>query len=226
MRAFLIAGASLMVLSSAALAQNANTSSNTAQKDTTTPKEMSSQNQSAQHLRADLRNMLEKSGYKDIQVMPSAFVIHAKDSDGNPVVMSVSPDSFTEVTDLNKTTSSTAGTVGNSNTQNSETFVSVPNQDDLSSIVVGLDIYNNSNQDVGQIKDIALGPNGRSQAYIVSVGGFLGIGEHYVAVNPSAVKVSYNTADKKWNAAMNTSADQLKAAPEFKYAGRWEANRG
>jgi sporulation protein YlmC with PRC-barrel domain len=102
----------------------------------------------------------------------------------------------------------------------------VPNQDDLSSIVVGLDIYNNSNQDVGQIKDIALGPNGRSQAYIVSVGGFLGMGEHYVAVNPSAVKVSYNTADKKWHAAMNTSADQLKAAPEFKYAGRWEANRG
>ena len=72
-------------------------------------------------------------------------------------------------------------------------FVSVPNNDDLSSKVVGLDIYNNSNQDIGQIKDIAMNQNGRSQAYIVSVGGFLGMGEHYVAVNPSAVKVSYNS---------------------------------
>lgn len=226
MRAFLIAGASLIVLSSAALAQNANTMPpNTSPKDTTTAKEMSSQNQPAQHLRANLRSMLEKSGYKDIQVMPSSFVVHAKDSDGNPVMMSISPDSFAEVTDVNASAPSTTGTAGNSNAPTAETFVAVPNHDELSSKVVGLDIYNNSNQDIGQIKDIAFGPDGRSQAYIVSVGGFLGMGEHYVAVNPSSVKVSYNTTDKKWHAAMNASADQLKAAPEFKYAGRWEGNR-
>jgi hypothetical protein len=75
------------------------------------------------------------------------------------------------------------------------------------------------------IKDIAIGQSGRSQAYIVSVGGFLGMGEHYVAINPSAVKVSYNNSDKKWHASMNASADQLKAAPEFKYSGRWDASR-
>jgi len=91
--------------------------------------------------------------------------------------------------------------------------------------VVGLDIYNTANQDIGQIKDIAMNPNGRPRAYIVSVGGFLGIGEHYVAVNPSAVKVSYNGSEKKWHAAMNATADQLKAAPEFKYAGRWDASK-
>jgi hypothetical protein len=62
--------------------------------------------------------------------------------------------------------------------------------------------------------------NGRAQAYIVSVGGILGMGEHYVAVNPSAVKVSYNDSDKKWHAAMSATTDQLKAAPEFKYTGR------
>ena len=86
-------------------------------------------------------------------------------------------------------------------------------------------IYNNANQDIGQIKDIAMGQNGRSQAYILSVGGFLGMGEHYVAVSPSAVKVSYNSSEKKWHASMNASADQLKAAPEFKYAGRWDASK-
>lgn len=79
--------------------------------------------------------------------------------------------------------------------------------------------YNKDNKDIGTIKDIALNPNGRAAAYIVSVGGFLGIGEHYVAVNPEAVTVTYK--DSKWHADMNATADQLKSAPEFKYTGRW-----
>lgn len=214
MRAFLLAGAAVLVLSQAAMAQTPNN----AQTDN------ANQTAGGQHMRANLRNMLEKSGYKDIRVAPTSFVVHAKDADGNPVVMSVSPDSFTEVTDLNNNAAGTTGSAGNSNSAAGE-FVSVPNGDDLSSKVVGLDIYNNTNQDIGQIKDIAMNPNGRSQAYIVSVGGFLGMGEHYVAINPSAVKVSYNATDKKWHASMNASADQLKAAPEFKYSGRWDASK-
>jgi hypothetical protein len=53
--------------------------------------------------------------------------------------------------------------------------------------------------------------------YVIGVGGFLGIGDHYVAVRPSAVKLSYDAKDKKWHASMDANADQLKAAPEFKY---------
>jgi sporulation protein YlmC with PRC-barrel domain len=165
--------------------------------------------------------MLQKSGYTDIKLAPTSFVIRAKDSDGNPVVMSISPDSFTEVTNINDT--NTKGTTGNA--RSGGTYVTVPQGDDLSSKVVGLDIYNNDDKDIGTIKDIAMNPNGRAEAYIVSVGGFLGMGEHYVAVNPSMVKVTYNDSDKKWHASMNATADQLKAAPEFKYSGRWNASR-
>lgn len=53
----------------------------------------------------------------------------------------------------------------------------------------------------------------------------MGVGDHYVAVNPSEIKVSYNDLDKKWPATMNATADQLKAAPEFKYTGHWNANK-
>jgi hypothetical protein len=213
MRAFLLAGAAVLALSQASMAQTSNNSPN------------DNANQAAsQRLRSNLRSMLEKSGYKDIRVAPTSFVIRAKDADGNPVVMSVSPDSFTEVTDLNNNAGGTTGSAGNASSAAGD-FVSVPNGDGLSSKLIGLDIYNNANQDIGQIKDIAMNPNGHSQAYIVSVGGFLGLGEHYVAVNPSAVQVSYNAADKKWHASMNASADQLKAAPEFKYSGRWDAGK-
>ena len=104
-------------------------------------------------------------------------------------------------------------------------FVTIPNNDELSSNLVGLDVYNNANKSVGQIKDIAMGPHGRTRAYIVSVGGFLGMGEHYVAVAPSNIKVSYNSSDKKWHATMDANASQLKAAPEFKYNGRWNASK-
>ena len=54
------------------------------------------------------------------------------------------------------------------------------------------------------------------------MGGFLGIGERYVVVAPSAVKVVYSENDKKWSATMDTTKDALKAAPEFKYEGRWK----
>ena len=52
----------------------------------------------------------------------------------------------------------------------------------FSSQVVGLDVYNDDRQYVGQIEDIAMNQDGQTQAYVLSVGGMLGMGEHYVAV--------------------------------------------
>ena len=132
--------------------------------------------------------------------------------------------SFAEMTEVvGDNSDESAGQIGNSSS--SSRFVSIPGADELSSNVVGLDVYNNDNKNIGQIKDIALNQHGRAQAYILSVGGFLSVGDHYVAVNSSEVKVSYNNSDKKWHATMNATADQLKAAPEFKYTGRWNASK-
>jgi len=176
--------------------------------------------------RQELTQMLQKSGYTDIRIAPTSFMVRAKDKNGDPVVMSIGPDSFSELTTVNDG-SPRSGNDTNSNTvgsnSSSETYVNVPSNDDLSSKIVGLDIYNKDNKDIGTIKDIALNPNGRASAYIVSVGGFLGMGEHYVAVNPEAVNLTYK--DSKWHADMNATADQLKAAPEFKYSGRWTSNK-
>jgi sporulation protein YlmC with PRC-barrel domain len=96
-------------------------------------------------------------------------------------------------------------------------FANVPARAGLSSKVVGLSVYNSENTDLGTIKDIAFDANG-VKAYIVAVGGFLGVGDRYVAVRPSAINISYDAAKDKWQALMNTDADQLKSAPEFKYS--------
>ena len=104
-------------------------------------------------------------------------------------------------------------------------FIQVQSGDMLSSNVVGLDIYNSQNNDIGKIQDIAFDSSKQVTGYILSVGGFLGMGTHYVAVNPGAVMVSYDASNKSWKATMNATKDQLKSAPEFKYDGQWTASK-
>jgi hypothetical protein len=102
-------------------------------------------------------------------------------------------------------------------------FTNVPADAALSYNLVGLNVYNSADEDVGEIKDIVVSKD-KLDGYILSVGGWLGMGEHYVAVEPSSVAVSYDAAKGKWAARMNATKEQLKAAPEFKYQGRWKAS--
>jgi hypothetical protein len=96
-------------------------------------------------------------------------------------------------------------------------FTKVPARWQLSSKLVGLSVHNNENTDLGTIKDIAFDANG-VKAYIVATGGFLGMGDHYVAVRPSAIAITYDATDDKWQASMNTDTDEFKAAPAFQYS--------
>ena len=105
-------------------------------------------------------------------------------------------------------------------TTTTDVFVTAKPTDVLSSNLIDLNITNPANETIGEIKDLVIS-QGDLSGYVVSVGGFLGMGEHHVVVHPSAVKVSYTENDRKWHAVMNTTKDQLKAAPEFKYEGRW-----
>ncbi len=218
----LTAGTALLLCQSVAMAQT-----NTHPKDTTAEPSANATTSAPGSIGSQMRDSLQKAGFSNIRMVPSSFVISATDKDGNPVIMTVTPDSFTEVTEEGHKGSKSAGpgSEDSATASSGSEFVSVANNDELSSKLIGLDIYNSAKQDIGQIKDIAMSQRGRAQAYIVSVGGFLGMGEHYVAVNPSAITVTYSESDKKWHAAMNATAEQLKAAPEFKYTGRWSGSR-
>ena len=104
-------------------------------------------------------------------------------------------------------------------------FIQLPSSDMLSSNLVGLDVYDGQHNNIGKIKDVAFDSAKKVGAYVVAVGGFLGVGERYVAVNPDAVAVAYDAGAKTWRATMNGTKDELKAAPEFKYTGQWNASR-
>ena len=54
--------------------------------------------------------------------------------------------------------------------------------------VVGLSVYNEKNESLGSINDILLDKSGNIKAVVLGVGGFLGMGEHLVAVPFDKVK--------------------------------------
>jgi sporulation protein YlmC with PRC-barrel domain len=76
-------------------------------------------------------------------------------------------------------------------------------------------VYDPSNNKIGEIMDVLVSPEGRATALIVGVGGFLGAGEKDVVVPFSAVK--HTMRDKKIYLTMDTTKDALKSAPGFKY---------
>jgi sporulation protein YlmC with PRC-barrel domain len=54
--------------------------------------------------------------------------------------------------------------------------------------VVGLSVYNEKNESVGSINDLLMDKSGNIKAVVLGVGGFLGVGEHLVAVPFDKIK--------------------------------------
>lgn len=79
--------------------------------------------------------------------------------------------------------------------------------------VVGATVVNEANETVGTIDDLIVTPTSRVPFAVLSVGGFLGMGEKFVVVPYSALRVG----DKKM-VLPGATKESLKNLPEFKYA--------
>ena len=77
-------------------------------------------------------------------------------------------------------------------------------------------VYDPSDNKIGEIMDVLVDRDGRVSALIIGVGGFLGMGEKDVAVPFNAVQVT-SKDNNKWYLVMNSTKDALKAAKGFKY---------
>jgi sporulation protein YlmC with PRC-barrel domain len=54
--------------------------------------------------------------------------------------------------------------------------------------VVGLNVYNDNNESLGSINDLLMDKSGSIKGVVIGVGGFLGVGEHLVAVSYDKIK--------------------------------------
>ncbi|WP_264049673.1 PRC-barrel domain-containing protein [Methylobacterium flocculans] len=103
------------------------------------------------------------------------------------------------------------------------TFVVQNKSDMVTSKLVGLTIQNGANETIGEIADVVLDEKNTVKSWVVGVGGFLGIGTKYVAIDPSALKLA-RVDDTTLKATIDTNKDQLRAAPEYVYLGKAKSN--
>ena len=82
--------------------------------------------------------------------------------------------------------------------------------------LVGSKVKNNAGDTIGDINDIVLGSDGSASAAVIGVGGFLGMGEHQVAVQFTSLKIS---RDSNGNDVimLDATKDTLKNAPEWSW---------
>jgi len=90
-------------------------------------------------------------------------------------------------------------------------FITIGNNAILSSRLIGLDVQSASGKEMGRIEDVVF-EGGNIAGIVLSVGEVLGVGQRYVAVDPSSISIRYMESENKWHAAMNADLDQLKAA--------------
>lgn len=89
-------------------------------------------------------------------------------------------------------------------------------QDELrTSKLVGADVYNDANENIGSVEDIVLKADGSMDEVVLSVGGFIGIGEKYVAVPYSDLKISRDGNSLK--ITTKATKDSLKALPDYQF---------
>lgn len=95
-------------------------------------------------------------------------------------------------------------------------YVTAQPADVMSSKLIGLNVYNNNGDSVGEIEDLVLVDGKTVHAVILGVGGFLGMGERYVSVAPSSITLTRK--DDKLRALVDTDKETLKSAPAFEYS--------
>lgn len=125
------------------------------------------------------------------------------------------PTTNSATTGVSTPMDTTAGIAMSKSAREPVKFATADTGDLMTSKLVGVNVYNNENQKVGEIADIAIDNGKTLNGVVLSVGGFLGIGESYVLVQPSSLAVTNDNGT--WKAYINTNKDSLKNAPKFTY---------
>jgi hypothetical protein len=84
--------------------------------------------------------------------------------------------------------------------------------------LIGTTVQNDANESIGKINEIILSKDGKVAAAVIGVGGFLGMGEHEVAMSFESLRLSQDS-NGKLLVVFNATKDSLKAAPAWTWTG-------
>lgn len=90
---------------------------------------------------------------------------------------------------------------------------------------IGQAVYNSADESIGKISDLIMEKDGGITAAIIGVGGFLGIGEKWVAVPFTTISITQAPESDDVKLTTTETAESLQAAPEFKTKAQQVAER-
>jgi sporulation protein YlmC with PRC-barrel domain len=86
----------------------------------------------------------------------------------------------------------------------------------LASKVKGSNVIGSNDEKVGDVSDILFDKDGKILAYVVGVGGFLGIGAKDVALSPASFQIMPAGERESMKLKLAMTKDELKSAADFK----------
>jgi sporulation protein YlmC with PRC-barrel domain len=90
-----------------------------------------------------------------------------------------------------------------------------------SSKLIGLDVYNDANEKIGAIEELIVDKSSKVENVVLGVGGFLGMGEHYVAVPMDKLK----WVNESFRTSSTAPADKTTTVGANNGAATTDANR-
>ena len=102
--------------------------------------------------------------------------------------------------------------------------VTNPSYQLLASDIYKANVYDPSEHKIGDVSDLMIDSNGNVTAAIISVGGFLGIGQKDVVIPFKELQISMRDG-KNW-LVLNRTKDELKTAPAYNNTGSPSEYRG
>lgn len=85
--------------------------------------------------------------------------------------------------------------------------------------VIGMDVENKQGERLGRIDDVAIRPDGSVSYAVIAHGGFLGMGDEYIAVPWNRL----NLEAQRQNAVLDVTEEQLRQAKSFEHREQWPA---
>ena len=105
-------------------------------------------------------------------------------------------------------------------------YLTAQSEDQISAnTYIGQAVYNSADESIGKISDLIMEKSGGIDAAIIGVGGFLGIGEKWVAVPFEKIAITQVPDSEDVKLTTTETAESLQAAPEFKTKAQQVAER-
>lgn len=81
-------------------------------------------------------------------------------------------------------------------------------------------VYNGQSEKIGEVEDLLIDNDGRVSAVIISVGGFLGLGEKDVAISFKSFRIARERGDDDIRLVLDVAKSALQSAPEYFPSGK------